>query len=85
MYFSRVALVSMYLLSICFTSRRKASHLAMTHHPLFGGNFWKFLHGIIYFLLTHFPIITIFPDLMSLGKLYIPAKMDKYEHNTEYL
>lgn len=95
--------IHVYLLSICFTSRRKASHLAMTHHtlfysqfdspkksrqlhevkespsnnddkPFFGGKFWNFVHGIIYLLLTHFPIITIFPDLMSLGN-YIPAKM----------
>lgn len=43
-------------------------------NKFFWGKFWNFLHGIIYFLLTHFPIITNFPDLMSLGN-YIPVKM----------
>jgi hypothetical protein len=104
MYFSRVALFIHVFAFYLFTSRSKASHLAMTHHtPFFTynltppkksrqlhevkespsnnddnifcwGKFWNFLHGIIYFLLTHFPIITIFPDLMSLGN-YIPAKI----------
>jgi len=46
-----------------FTSRRKASHLAMTHHPLFGGKFLEIFAWNNLFLAHPFPHYNYFSKI----------------------